>query len=225
MSRSAAREPAIALNALSGGISVHDDTVYVEKLALRTSETSLSIDGAVQNYLTKPDLNLQITSDKLSIPEIARARSCARRRQAAAGVRDQGERPARPAGRRRECPHRRPGDLVGQVVADLSAPGQSVQGDVAVRHLDLGKLLNDPKQKSDIAAMHTSTFAPSRSRSWTRCAAVVDRCSACGLRELCDWPGGRHRAGRRPTRRPVGEGAGVRRERNRQGTRDAARSG
>src|SRR5205085_5261355 len=65
-------EPAIALNALSGGISVHDDAVNIDKLALRTSETSLSIDGAVQNYLTKPNLNLEVTSDRLSIPEIAR---------------------------------------------------------------------------------------------------------------------------------------------------------
>src|SRR5689334_22475842 len=65
-------EPSIALNALSGGIAVHDDAVHVEKLALRTAETSLSVDGAVQNYLTRPTLNLQISSDKLSLPEIAR---------------------------------------------------------------------------------------------------------------------------------------------------------
>src|SRR5213078_1753202 len=65
-------DPSIALNALSGGIAVHDDAVHVEKLALRTAETSISVDGAVQNYLTKPNLNLQISSDKLSIPEIAR---------------------------------------------------------------------------------------------------------------------------------------------------------
>src|SRR5205823_6889632 len=65
-------EPSIALNALSGGVAVHDDAVHIEKLALRTAETSLSVDGAVQNYLTEPNLNLQISSDKLSIPEIAR---------------------------------------------------------------------------------------------------------------------------------------------------------
>src|SRR5947199_3822574 len=65
-------EPSIALNALSGGVAVHDDAVHVEKLALRTGESSLTIDGAVQNYLSKPNLNLQITSDKLSFPEIAR---------------------------------------------------------------------------------------------------------------------------------------------------------
>ena len=64
-------EPALALNALSGGIAVKDDTIFVEKLALRTSETSLSFDGAVQHYLTKPVFNLQISSDKLSVPEIA----------------------------------------------------------------------------------------------------------------------------------------------------------
>src|SRR6266404_1069297 len=33
-------EPAIALNALSGGIAVHDDAVHVEQLSLRTAETS-----------------------------------------------------------------------------------------------------------------------------------------------------------------------------------------
>src|SRR5204863_6676409 len=60
-------EPALALNALSGGVSVKDDTVFVDKLALRTSETSLSFDGAVQHYLTKPQFNLRISSDKLSI--------------------------------------------------------------------------------------------------------------------------------------------------------------
>jgi Uncharacterized protein involved in outer membrane biogenesis len=47
-------EPALALNALSGGIAVKDDTLFVQKLALRTPETSLSFDGAIQNYLTGP---------------------------------------------------------------------------------------------------------------------------------------------------------------------------
>jgi len=67
-----ASEPELALNALSGGVSVKDDTLFVDKLALRTAESSVLIDGAVQQYLTSPQLNLQITSDKLSIPEIAR---------------------------------------------------------------------------------------------------------------------------------------------------------
>src|SRR5262249_53186703 len=64
-------DPAIGLNALSGGVAVRNDTVYVEKLALRTEESSLSVDGAVQNYLSKPVFNVQISSDKLSLPELA----------------------------------------------------------------------------------------------------------------------------------------------------------
>src|SRR5204863_8716001 len=64
-------EPALALNALSGGIAVHDDAFHVQKLQLHTEESSIAIDGAVQNYLSKPILNLRVTSDKLSIPEIA----------------------------------------------------------------------------------------------------------------------------------------------------------
>src|SRR5438128_63031 len=43
-------EPALAVNTLSGGIAVKDDTVFVEKLALRTAESSLSVNGAVQQY-------------------------------------------------------------------------------------------------------------------------------------------------------------------------------
>ena len=100
-SRSAASEPALALNALSGGVSVQDDTVFVDKLALRTAETSLSVDGAVQHYLT--DAGVQ-PADQLGQAVAAgdrAARAGARRRAAAAGVRAEAERTAGSARRRR----------------------------------------------------------------------------------------------------------------------------
>src|SRR5882762_6636557 len=117
-------EPAIALNALSGGIAVHDDAVHVEKLSLRTAETSLSIDGAVQNYLTKPNLNLQITSDKLSIPEIARLVP------ALAGVKLQPAFELKLNGAFDELHvnanvRSSAGDATANVVTDILAPGQS----------------------------------------------------------------------------------------------------
>jgi autotransporter translocation and assembly factor TamB len=144
-------EPSIALNTLSGGISVYDDAVHVEKLALRTSESSLSIDGAVQHYLATPTLNLQVTSDKLSIPEIARLVP------ALAGVKLQ---PAfaialnGPLDRLGVDLKVRStaGEATAKIVADVLEPVQSVQGDLTVRHLDLAPLLNDAKQKSDITA-------------------------------------------------------------------------
>jgi autotransporter translocation and assembly factor TamB len=145
-------EPALALNALSGGISVHGDQLNIDKLALRTAETSLSVDGAVQNYLTKPNLNLQITSDNLSIPEVARLVP------ALAGVKLQPAFELETAGTFDQLKvdmnvrTRGAGDLIGTMVADLIEPGQSIKGDVAVRGVDLAKLLADPKQKSDITA-------------------------------------------------------------------------
>ena len=166
-------EPAIALNALSGGVSVKDDTLFVDKLALRTAETSLSIDGAVQHYLTKPVFNLQISSDKLSLPEIARLVP------ALAGIRLQ---PAfelkldGPADRLGIDMNVRSsaGDVTGTLVADVSAPGQSVNGTLSVRHLDLAPILNNPRQKSDITAdAHVDLHGAARSPISTRCAAGV----------------------------------------------------
>jgi translocation and assembly module TamB len=144
-------DPAIALNALSGGVAVKEDTVFVDKLALRTAETSLSVDGAVQHYLTKPVFKLQVSSDKLSIPEIARLVP------ALAGVRLQ---PAFQV--KLDGPLDRlgvemnvessAGRAYGKFLADVLAPGQSVAGDVSVRHLDLSPIVKDPRQKSDITA-------------------------------------------------------------------------
>src|SRR5262245_23060262 len=64
--------PEIGLNALSGGIAVRDDTLYFERLALRTEETSILVEGAVQNYLDAPNVNLRISSDKVSLPELGK---------------------------------------------------------------------------------------------------------------------------------------------------------
>jgi autotransporter translocation and assembly factor TamB len=144
-------EPAIGLNALSGGVAVKNDTVYMQKLALRTVETSLSIDGAVQNYLSKPVFNVQISSDKLSLPEIARVVP------ALAGIQLQ---PAfelkldGPLDRLGVDVNVRSsaGQVSGKLVADVMAPGQSAAGEVSVRHLDLAPLLKNPRQKSDITA-------------------------------------------------------------------------
>lgn len=144
-------EPALALNALSGGIAVKDDTVFVDKLALRTSETSLSVDGAIERYLSKPVFNLQISSDKLSLPEIARIVP------ALAGVRLQPKFQVKLAGPLDRLGiemnvQSSAGDAWARLTADVESPGQSVAGTLSVRHLDLAPILNAPKQKSDLTA-------------------------------------------------------------------------
>jgi autotransporter translocation and assembly factor TamB len=152
-------EPSIALNALSGGIAVHDDAVHVEKLALRTAETSISVDGAVQNYLSKPNLNLQISSDKLSIPEIARLVPALTgiKLQPAFEIKANGTFDALHVNMNVRSSA---GDFGGNVVADITngdepgpgvRPRRLIQGDLTVKHIDLSQLV--PKQqKSDITA-------------------------------------------------------------------------
>jgi autotransporter translocation and assembly factor TamB len=156
-------EPAIALNALSGGVAVKDDTVFVDKLALRTSETSLSVDGAVQQYLTRPVFNLQVSSDKLSIPEIARLVPALAniKLQPKFAVKLDG--PLDRLGVEMNV-QSSAGEAWGKLIADVEAPKQSVAGDLSVRHLDLAPLLNDPRQKSDITAdarvdLHGQSFS------------------------------------------------------------------
>ena len=64
--------PAFSLNSLSGGLAVRDDTVFLERIALRTEESSVQAAGAIQHYLSNPIFNLQISSDKLSVHEVAK---------------------------------------------------------------------------------------------------------------------------------------------------------
>jgi autotransporter translocation and assembly factor TamB len=142
-------DPEIGLNALSGGIAVKDDTLYLEDVAVRTEETSVMIDGAVQDYLGKPIVNLQISSDKTSLPEIARIVP------ALAGIRLQPAYELKldgPLDQLRVAMNVRSsaGQAAGNVTTDLMMPGQSITGDVSVRHLDLGPILKSPSQRTDL---------------------------------------------------------------------------
>ncbi|HEV8347622.1 MAG TPA: translocation/assembly module TamB domain-containing protein, partial [Vicinamibacterales bacterium] len=111
----------------------------------------LSFDGAVQNYLDKPVFNLEISSDKLSLPEIARILP------ALAGVRLQPKFQVKVAGPADQLGvemnvQSTAGDVWGKITADVQAPGQAVSGHLSVSRLDLAPILKDPKQKSDITA-------------------------------------------------------------------------
>ena len=156
-------DPEIALNALSGGVAVRDDTVYIDRMSVRTAETALSIDGAVQQYLTTPNVKLQIGSEKTSLPEIARVVP------ALSGIDLQ---PAFELKLDGPLDHlavdvnarSSAGQVTGTVVTDLMAPDQSVTGDISVRHLNLEPILNSRRQKSDITAdakidLHAAAFS------------------------------------------------------------------
>ena len=143
--------PAFNLNSLSGGLAVRDDTVFLERIALRTEESSVQAAGAIQHYLTNPIFNLQISSDKLSIPEVAKVLP------ALAGVRLQPAFELKLAGPADALAvemnvRSSAGDATGTFVVDVGNPGQSVRGTVSVRHLNLAPLVNDARQRTDLTA-------------------------------------------------------------------------
>ncbi len=131
--------PAIAVNEVSGGVSVRDDEIHVRQLVLRTGESSITIDGAVRDYLTTPSFNVQAAADPLSLPELGRIVPSL----AGVGLRPAIElKAAGPLNQLNAALHVRSsaGELSGQVVADLVAPEQSIRGTVNVRHLDVASI-------------------------------------------------------------------------------------
>ncbi len=144
-------DPDIGLNNVSGGLAVADDAIYLQKVSVRTQESSLSIDGAIQQYLKKPVFNLRISSDKLSIPELShvvRSLSNVRLQPAfeltASGPLDRLEVDANVRSAA--------GQIAGKVTTNLTSSVQSVAGKVSLRHLNLAPFFADPARTTDITA-------------------------------------------------------------------------
>ena len=64
--------PGLSVNQAQGRIAVRDDNLYFEDLVLRTAESDLHASGVVEQYLRQPVLKLTATSEKFSLPELAR---------------------------------------------------------------------------------------------------------------------------------------------------------
>jgi autotransporter translocation and assembly factor TamB len=176
-------DPAIALNALSGGIAVRDDAVYFEKLAVRTAETSVLVEGAVQQYLTKPVYKLRISSDKLSVPELAHVLP------ALAGVHLQPQIEAKIDGPADHLglevnANESAGRVSASIVADVQSPTKAIAGTVSVAHLDLAPILDDRSKQSDISAdgnVDLRTTDMSDPRAWRGTIALdAKRIAAAG---------------------------------------------
>jgi hypothetical protein len=141
---------AFRLTDLSGTVSTKNDAIFLDKVAIRTAESSLAIEGAVQTYLTTPRLDLRVTSDKLALAEIARVVPALRGYdlQPAFEMTAQGPLSAlRLAFDARSSA----GQVKGDVIADLMAPERRIDGTIDLRHLDLAPLVRQAApQHSDI---------------------------------------------------------------------------
>jgi autotransporter translocation and assembly factor TamB len=143
-----ATNPDLALGRLAGGLAVRDDNLYVERLELDTAESSLRIDGVIEQYLETPVIKVT-TTGHVSLPEIGRVVPAVApyRLHPVLNVKADGaaERLALDLDVRSEA-----GNIKGQLTADVAGPDMGAEGDVDVERLNLAPLLQDPEQRSDI---------------------------------------------------------------------------
>lgn len=141
--------PNIGLNSLSGRIATKDDRLYFDKVAIRTEETSLLVDGDVEHYLSRPVANVQVSSDKLAIDEIARLFPALRgiHLQPAFLVKASG--PADNLAVELDVKSSA-GNVDGKVTVDALLPQRKLAGEVKLQHLNLAPILQDPARGTDI---------------------------------------------------------------------------
>ena len=140
--------PQLALTELAGKLAVRDDNLYVEQMAIRTAESSLTIDGVVEQYLKTPVVKVTTTGN-VSLPEIGRVFPAA----AEYGLHPRFEvKASGPADNlaldltvRSEA-----GNVRGRVTSDVKAPDFALKGTVQIEQLDLAPIVKRPSQRSDI---------------------------------------------------------------------------
>jgi autotransporter translocation and assembly factor TamB len=141
--------PDLTVTKLTGGIATRQDDLYLDKIFLQTGQSSMTVDGAIQKYLSTPSLKLTVSTPHVSIPEFAgvlppvkgydlhpsfdaKVDGALSALQIATNMKSEA------------------GVVSGTVTADLQAPDLGAKGDLSVQNLNLAPILRNLSQKCDI---------------------------------------------------------------------------
>lgn len=149
-----ASDPSLAVSNLTGRLGTRSDDLNVEKLTLRTADSTATIDGVIRNYLGDPDVQVTFSAPQFSLPEFAGLLPSLKGYDLhpAIDLEAQGKQSAMQLTLNEKS---EAGVVSGRVATDLLAPNYSARGDLSVQDLNLAPLLKDPAQKSDITAYAT----------------------------------------------------------------------
>jgi autotransporter translocation and assembly factor TamB len=143
-----ASQPELTMQALTGAIAVRDDNLYLERMVVRTGESALNLGGVIESYLRTPVIKL-VADGKVSLPEVGRIVPALEGYQLhptmtvkTAGTLD---RMLMDLDLQTEA-----GLLRGPLTTDLRSPDFSFAGPMHVERLNLGPILKNPSQRSDI---------------------------------------------------------------------------
>ena len=143
-----ASAPQFTLKELTGKIAVRDDNLYVDNLVVQTGESSLTVDGVVENYLQTPVAKVT-TTGHVSLPEVGRLVPAAagydlhpRFTIAASG-------PAEALELKLDV-QSEAGTVRGDLTADVQAPDLAARGAIELQGLNLAPVLKDPEGRTDV---------------------------------------------------------------------------
>ena len=142
--------PEFGLNALSGMIRRTADTVTFENVAVRTEESSLSVNGTITNIESSGQtFNFRVSSDKLALQEIARILPVLQGYDLQPAFELSAVGPADRLALTFSARERVAGEASGDVTLVGSAH-RRLAGEVAMRHLNIAPLLKNEAFQSDI---------------------------------------------------------------------------
>jgi len=141
--------PEFGLERFSGKIAVRDDTVYLDGLLLHSKESSIKIDGKIDEYLSAPAVNLTIQADKISFPELARVIPALRGYTLEPQVKVVARGPMHELHLDVDMKSTA-GDIRGPVTANLRDRTRRVEGELTIQRLDLAPLVKSAAHRSDI---------------------------------------------------------------------------
>ena len=162
--------PDVSVQQLTGKLSVREDNLYMEGITLKTSETSVTVNGVVEHYLRTPVLKLTTTGN-VSLPEVGRVVPAAAGYNLHPAIDIKANGPAEHLTLSLDV-RSEAGNARGEVLADVQAPNFAVRGDVNVERLNLAPILKDPSQRTNLTG-HAKVDLAMKSAPATR--APLDR--------------------------------------------------
>jgi len=135
--------PRFGINALSGIVRRHEDSITIENLSLRTEETSLRAGGSIRDLDSgNPVINIKASSDKFSVGELANLMPALRPYeglQPAFEINASG--PSDRLDVQLNAREKQVGQIAGNLVVDTLGPERRVAGDVQTEHFNVDPLV------------------------------------------------------------------------------------
>ncbi len=139
------------INNLSGRIVRTPNQLHFEKVALRTEESSLNVDGTIHNIEGgAPAVDLKASSDKLAVAEIARVVPALRGYLMQPAFEMTAKGPADRLAVDITAREKNLGKVTGDLIVDAMEPGRRIAGAVAMEHFNVGPVAKSATLKSDI---------------------------------------------------------------------------